>query len=129
MRSRSLRGFAAGLLVAGLVACSGSSGPTTGASSARPGPSAEPTLWLCRPGMAQNPCEGDLETTVVAPNGSRSVQPFKPAADPKIDCFYVYPTVSGAATTNAPLASAPELVSTARAQASLFASVCRLYVP
>jgi hypothetical protein len=79
--------------------------------------------------MAKNPCEGDLDTTVVAPNGSRSTQPFRPAAAPKIDCFYAYPTVSQSSTVNAPLASAPEIVSTARAQAALFASACRLYVP
>src|SRR4051812_44351019 len=132
MGRRSRRGLAVLLLAAALAACSRSAEPTATAVQP-PSPSlsraAEPTLWLCRPGTARNPCEGNLTTTVVAPNGARRTRPFRPAADPRIDCFYAYPTVSRATTTNAPLASAPEIVSTTRAQAALFASVCRLYVP
>jgi hypothetical protein len=114
-------------LTASLAACSSGSSPSA-SPTVKPSP-AEPAVWLCRPGMPANPCEGNLQTTVVAPDGKRSTQPFRPAADPKIDCFYAYPTVSRATTVNAPLEPAPELVTTARAQASLFASVCRLFVP
>jgi hypothetical protein len=79
--------------------------------------------------MADNPCEGDLDTTVVQPDGSRRVVPLAPAKDPKVVCFYVYPTVSRASSVNAPKASAPEIVEAARAQAAPFSSVCRLFVP
>ena len=79
--------------------------------------------------MTANPCEGGLDATVVAANGSMSVERFRPAANPGIDCFYVYPTVSRAPGANAPLASSPEVVAAARAQAARFAQVCRLYVP
>ena len=102
----------------------------------RAGPSAtptyevtEPTVWLCRPGLVDNPCEGDLDTTVIAPDGSRTTREFVPAQDPGFDCFYVYPTVSRAPGRTAPQRSAPEIVRTARAQASLFQSECRLFVP
>ena len=29
----------------------------------------QPTLWLCRPGMADNPCEGGLDSTVINADG------------------------------------------------------------
>ncbi len=91
-------------------------------------PVSHPTVWLCRPGLPANPCAGKLDATVVSA-GHRTVEPFQPAADPPIDCFYVYPTVSRAPTANAPLASEPAVVEAARAQAARFASACRLYVP
>jgi hypothetical protein len=129
-------------LLLALAACSGpTSRPSTASSAtttARPAPTAssnpsypvtEPTVWLCRPGLADNPCEGDLDTTVVAAEGTRTVQKFQPAADPSFDCFYVYPTVSTAKTRNAPKTSAPEIVRVVRAQAALFQRVCRLYAP
>lgn len=92
-------------------------------------PVAHPTVWLCRPGMAKNPCEGGLDATVAGAGGQTSVEVFRPAAAPKIDCFYVYPTLSEAAAVNAPLAPEPAAVAVARAQAARFASVCRLFVP
>ena len=70
--------------------------------------------WLCRPGLEDSPCEGNLATTVVATDGTRTREPFRPAADPAFDCFYVYPTVSTAKTRNAPKTSAPEIVRVAR---------------
>jgi Protein of unknown function (DUF3089) len=96
---------------------------------ARPLPVSHPTVWLCRPGQAHNPCTGGLDATVVRAGGSRSVEPFRPAADPPVDCFYVYPTVSAARSTNAPLAPEPAVIETARAQAARFAAACRLFVP
>ena len=62
-------------------------------------------------------------------NGTRTREPFRPAADPAFDCFYVYPTVSTAKGRNAPKRSAPEIVRVVRAQAALFQRVCRLYAP
>src|ERR1019366_6745611 len=49
------------------------------------------TVWLCRPGMANNPCSGNLDTTVLEADGSTHVESAHAAADPPIDCFYVYP--------------------------------------
>lgn len=79
--------------------------------------------------MPVNPCEGGLDATIIAADGSQSIETFRPAANPTVDCFYVYPTVSQATTPNAPLESAPEIVAVARAQAARFAQVCRLFVP
>lgn len=87
------------------------------------------TVWLCRPGMPDNPCEDDVGLTVVQPDGRTRTGSYAPARSPRFDCFYVYPTVSRAPTTNAPKRVTPELVYVARAQAVPFQSVCRLYAP
>ena len=133
---------------AALTACSGSgSGKSTAAtghsspartatSNASSSPSAalslpvsHPTVWLCRPAMSANPCEGNLDATVHHPDGSTSLGKFVPAVDPKVDCFYIYPTLSTARSINAPLAPEPTAVLVARSQVARFASVCRLFVP
>jgi hypothetical protein len=51
------------------------------------------------------------------------------AARPPIDCFYVYPTVSGQPGGNANLQIEASETFVARAQASRFSSVCRVYAP
>jgi hypothetical protein len=100
--------------------------PTTAAS-----PSAAPsnTVWLCRPGLADNPCESDLTTTVESADGSTTVEQATPAEDPPIDCFYVYPTVSSQQTENANLDIDPDEVTVAVTQASRFSQLCRVYAP
>ena len=87
------------------------------------------TVWLCRPGMTANPCETDLDATVLGPGGARTQEPFVPARDPAVDCFYVYPTVSAAPTTNAPREATRAEITTVQAQAARFASVCRVWAP
>lgn len=55
-----------------------------------------PNLWVCRPGIDSNPCHGDqgeLDTTELLPDGGTNVLKHQRAANPKFDCFYVYPTV------------------------------------
>ena len=65
----------------------------------------------------------------MTPRGAPHVVTTRPASRPPIDCFYVYPTVSQSSHLNAPLRSAPEIVATVRAQAALFATECRLFIP
>jgi len=87
------------------------------------------TLWLCKPGLANNPCLASEETTVVLGNGATFVTHPRPAANPPIDCFYVYPTVSSDPTLNAPIAIQPEEEAIAEAQASRFSDDCAVYAP
>ncbi|WP_296953195.1 DUF3089 domain-containing protein [uncultured Massilia sp.] len=87
-----------------------------------------PSAWLCRPGM-QEACQRGLDALVVRPDGSRVAEPFVPAADPGIDCFYVYPTVSRERGMYADLAASPELARVAQSQAGRLGSRCRLFVP
>jgi hypothetical protein len=98
---------------------------------AAPAPAQESssTVWLCRPGLPNNPCESDLTTTVVAPDGTQKVVRAKPAKRPPVDCFYVYPSVSAQPTVNANLDVDPELTAVAAFQASRFSQTCRVFAP
>ena len=85
--------------------------------------------WLCLPDRAGDACDVDLSATEVTADGSTRVLPFKKAADPAIDCFYVYPTVS---RDPGPLATmqierAEKVV--IELQFARFAAVCRPFAP
>jgi hypothetical protein len=88
------------------------------------------TTWLCKPGLAANPCAPGLGTTVISPTGvaQGTLSPAKPK-NPKIDCFYVYPTVSDQKTPQATKKIDPEERSIALYQASRYESECRIYAP
>ena len=112
----------------------GAHAPTAGAgldrlttATATAGP--DRTVWLCRPGLADNPCAYDLTTTVVGANGRSAVLHASAARRPSIDCFYAYPTVSYQPRINATLVVDPEEVAQAEAEASRFSQVCRVYAP
>ena len=81
-------------------------------------PASAKTTWLCSPQQSGDPCDYGLTSTVVQPDGSRSTQTAKAAKRPKVDCFYVYPTVSDQQTPNATLAKDPEVKAIATYQAS-----------
>jgi len=104
--------------------------PTRSSPSSTATPSiAADTVWLCRPGLARNPCAGNLDTTVMEADGSTHVEKAQSATDPPIDCFYVYPTVSKQPGANADLTIDPEERAAATAQAARFSQVCRVFAP
>lgn len=84
--------------------------------------------WLCRPGRS-DACTADQTATVIAANGKRTIERFVPAAAPKFDCFYVYPTVSLDTTPNSDLTAGPEEQQVAAFQAARFAKNCRVFAP
>jgi hypothetical protein len=88
----------------------------------------KPETWLCRPGV-DGACAADLTTTVIAADGTMTVQPFVPKSDPPIDCFYVYPTVSLDKGGNSDMAAGPEERNVIATQFARFGSECRLYAP
>ena len=92
-------------------------------------PSPTDTVWLCKPGMADNPCAGNLSATVIDADGKTTVEQAVSEKKAPIDCFYVYPTVSLQRTTNANLKIEPEERGVARAEASRFSQVCDVYAP
>jgi hypothetical protein len=103
---------------------------TAAASCALAAPAAQADVaWLCRPGPAVNPCNGPQATTYFEPDGSSRVATPAVPADPPIDCFYVYPTVSNQPTPNATKAPDPEIKSIATYQAQRFSTRCRIYAP
>jgi hypothetical protein len=101
------------------------------AAPAPPAPNdyADKANWLCWPGASPNACQVDLTTTVVAAGGATRVEPFKPAAHPPIDCFYVYPTVSIDPGILATMAIEPAEKTVVAQQFARFAASCRLYAP
>ncbi|MFL9841619.1 DUF3089 domain-containing protein [Sphingomonas sp. ST-64] len=100
------------------------------AQAATPAPAdyRDTTNWLCRPGR-EDACTVNLDATVVAPDGSRTVESFKAAANPKFDCFYVYPTVSTDDAGNSDLVIDDAERRVAMIQAARFREVCRVYAP
>ena len=84
--------------------------------------------WLCLPGR-DDPCGRPLPTAALNPNGFGSVGEVRPAADPPIDCFYVYPTVSRDAALNSDMNAGAEEQATAAVQFARFATLCRPFAP
>ncbi len=84
--------------------------------------------WICRPG-AESVCTSGLDAKVVAPSGAAKTLAFEPAADPPIDCFYVYPTVSDEQTDFSDLKQTPEVRDVVNRQAGRLTSRCRVFAP
>jgi hypothetical protein len=91
----------------------------------------DPRMWLCRPDSPGKVCHGDLTTTELRADGSRVVVRRAPLASPKIDCFYVYPTVDGGfwSRNHTDFRDLEPMSEATLAQAANFAEVCALYVP
>ncbi|MBN1530547.1 MAG: DUF3089 domain-containing protein [Thermoleophilaceae bacterium] len=108
------------VVLAGLVA----------AVLAAPGGATAKVVWLCKPGLKSNPCDPGLGTTYFSPTSKR-LRVGKPRADrpPKVDCFYVYPTVSDQKTTLANKRIDPELRSIALYQTARYSQHCRVFAP
>jgi hypothetical protein len=88
----------------------------------------KPEAWLCLPGR-DDVCSKPLPTAALNANGYGSVGQAVPTRDPKIDCFYVYPTVSRDAGDNSDMAAGPEEQATAAVQFARFAGTCRTFAP
>jgi len=88
-------------------------------------------VWLCRPGKEKhNPCRGGQSTALISPCGDLiGHKDSKGPKHRKIDCFYVYPTVSDQPTENANLHIDPEERSIVLYQASRYSPLCRVYAP
>ena len=87
------------------------------------------SAWLCLPGR-RDACSAPLSTVTLNPNGYGSVVEVKPAANPPIDCFYIYPTISHDPGLNSDLipADADEKVLAVN-QFARFGTVCRTFAP
>jgi hypothetical protein len=123
------RHWKAAALVAVMIGVAGCGGARSKASSIAEPHHRSGTVWLCRPGLVPDPCASDLTTTVVGRSGATRVERARPAHEPGVDCFYVYPTISGQATVNANLAVGFRQRAVAFAQASRFSQACRVFAP
>ena len=84
--------------------------------------------WLCLPGRSDS-CSAPLPTTELGPNGYGAKTSRKVAADPPLDCFYVYPTVSDDPSMNGTMIAGRDQRLAAETQIARFASVCRTFAP
>ena len=84
--------------------------------------------WVCRP-ESNVPCTTGLDALVENADGSTKAQPFTPAANPPIDCFYVYPTVSAEQMEFADLTDSPIIQAVTRQQVGRLSSRCRAFAP
>ncbi|MGH2993465.1 MAG: DUF3089 domain-containing protein [Solirubrobacterales bacterium] len=111
------------LIVAAVAATLSLAALPSAAGAAKP-------VWLCKPGIDDNPCEVGLKTTRLSPTGQQiGIDRVKAARRPKVDCFYVYPTVSDQPGPQANLDIDPVLRSIALYQAARFSTVCRVFAP
>lgn len=97
----------------------------------------DPATWICRPGatpgsgagQADGTCTADLDAIAIDAAGTRTPAPYVPAADPRIDCFYIYPTVSGDRTMFSDMRFDRTETRAVHGQAARLGSVCRLFAP
>jgi hypothetical protein len=126
---------AGALMVAGLALAAGhaawAQAPSAPAAAAPlpPVDYADKANWVCWPGATPNGCAIDLATTVIGADGSMTAEPFKADANPPIDCFYVYPTVSIDPGVLANLAVERAELQVVKQQFARFGAACRLYAP
>lgn len=89
---------------------------------------ARSTEWLCHPDDKSDPCDLPNDTTDVA-TGKKSPATTVADSDRKVDCFYVYPTVTDQPSLIADRREAPSVESIARFQAARFNTECRVFAP
>ena len=106
-----------------VLACS-----ATGIVAAEKNDYSDGRAWLCRPGRT-DACTIDQNTTIVAADGTLTREEFKAEANPTIDCFYVYPTVSLDPTGNSDMNIDAAERGVVRSQFARFGAACRLFAP
>jgi hypothetical protein len=98
----------------------------------RPGADApdyrDDATWLCLPGRA-DPCSRLLPTTQLGPAGYGATTQDAPSPQAKVDCFYVYPTVSRDPGMNSDMNPGIEEQAAGWVQMGRLASVCRPFAP
>jgi Protein of unknown function (DUF3089) len=113
------------------AACSSGGGSVGGSSAtAAPTKAAAAPVWLCQPGTAGDPCAYRLAATAVAADGAQrsAAMPGSKLAS-RFDCFYVYPTLSGAQTGNTAATVTKAEIGVAVDQAAPFSGVCSVWAP
>ncbi len=86
------------------------------------------SIWLCHPAVDGDACDIDLDATLIAADGTTTVEPFEPLVDAPVDCFYLYPTSSTDPGENSDLVPDSE-AAMAHNQIARFAEVCNVYAP
>ena len=90
---------------------------------------ANPALWLCRPGLKDDRCKVNLDATVISPAGKTTLERFVAAKAPRIDCFFVYPTVSMDPGWSSDFVADRMEWDDVKLQFARFGAVCRTFAP
>ncbi len=89
----------------------------------------DPAKWLCRPDK-DDVCDHDMDATSVRADGKTRVEHFRRARKAKIDCFYVYPTISTDPTPNSDFIPGDDQeLFVVRQQAARLGAECRVFAP
>ncbi|HSZ52909.1 MAG TPA: DUF3089 domain-containing protein [Caulobacteraceae bacterium] len=128
------RRLAALAVAIGVASASAALAQAPAQSSAPPAPLppndyGDAATWLCRPDVHPNACDVDLDATLIAADGSTRVQPFHADPHAKIDCFYVYPTVSLDPGVLATMKAEPAETTVVKQQFARLGASCRLFAP
>jgi hypothetical protein len=99
------------------------------AKAPAPQPHQAGLVWLCEPGMANDPCTGSTTTRVIPATGRSSLAPTPVGTTPGVDCFFLYGTVSEESSVNANLAVQSAERVDAQESVARFAPLCRIYAP
>jgi hypothetical protein len=130
-----MRGARAIVALLGVLISASLAAPAPAGDAANPYPGyqsatyADPAHWLCRPDT-DDVCDHDLDATLIESDRHGRVHRWRPARQPKIDCFYVYPTISTDETGNSDLVpGVDEELFVVRQQAARLGAVCRMFAP
>jgi hypothetical protein len=104
------------------------SAPATAAEAYAPNDYGDKANWLCWPGR-DDACASDLTATMVRADGATVTEKFQADPNAKIDCFYVYPTVSRDPGMVSSMTVEAEERNVVIQQAARLRSKCRLYAP
>jgi hypothetical protein len=94
-----------------------------------PSPAHADVTWLCHPALKSDPCRPGLATTRFSAAGEKLGVERPRQHKRRIDCFYVYPTVSDQQRDIATKRKDPEILSIARFQAARYSQECRVFAP
>jgi hypothetical protein len=97
--------------------------------AAAPGAAEAKTVWLCKPGLKDNACDMRMDVARYSPDGQLLGGDDPKPARRRVDCFYVYPTVSGQPRPVATRRIDPEIRSIVRYQAARYGRTCRIFAP
>ncbi|HTU71071.1 MAG TPA: DUF3089 domain-containing protein [Candidatus Baltobacteraceae bacterium] len=87
------------------------------------------TIWLCRPGIVNDPCTQNIDATIVGAHGPLSIHRARAAEASPFDCFYVYPTLIVGPGDNAGLGVDERMRYVARNDVSQFSQLCMVWAP
>ena len=124
-----MKSLALAPVIAAAFALAAAPAPAQEAAAAAAPDYSDQAAWLCLPGRDGDSCDRPLATADLNPNGYGPVHQDAPAADPPIDCFYIYPTVSRDPGLNSDMIPGREEMAAAMVQFARFASVCKPYAP